>query len=164
MANKDCFMKKGFTLIELLTVVIIIAILAAIALPQYRFAVEKSKLSEVMIALKGAENRFRGIISAGRVLQPKAGEQFLNLQGNWDGSVLTTRFYAYGPFSCDGAGSVCGFYVNTLPAGKYGFYLAADTASGTLIRKCYTYGTGLGGRVCSYMKDAGGWEISEGAP
>ena len=54
-------LKRGFTLLELLVVVLIIGIFAGIALPQYRLAVDKTKMTQLITfanSVKQAQQRY----------------------------------------------------------------------------------------------------------
>ena len=159
-------MKTGFTLIELLVVVLIIGILAAIALPQYQKAVEKSRVAEVLQNAKVIEECFdwyileHGLPSSGSVeLEDMNCPMEINL-GNLDeeeGGYKTDNFW-YEFVNCN-KNLGCMADIRRFPSNFYSFEIISKPSRKGKV--CFTQFTDKGRFICNSLRNQG-WEYEEG--
>ncbi len=89
--NDKCIFddNHAFTLIELLVVVLIIGIFAAVALPQYQKAVEKSKAAQALTMLKSVYNAAEAYVLTNGEWPTSLDELALDI--DWTGTTATTN-------------------------------------------------------------------------
>ena len=133
----------GFTLIELLVVVLIIGILAAIALPQYEKAVEKSRAAEALTNL-------RALVNAMQVAKMANGSPVQTLDAldiELSGEKIDERTVKLKNFTYD--------IRNFNSTSREGFEAVATRNSATSdLQKYYIYYAHVGKMICVALKPA----------
>lgn len=143
------FNNGGFTLIELLVVVLIIGILAAVAVPQYKKAVAKARTAEALAMLKSLVNAEEAYYLANGEYTSDISKLDVNVSenqiiakySNADPNKFNTYMYACRDRSC--SANICNA---DAPLLEFFFAHAPSNAKGKEIFYCvpYTWTSGCG--------------------
>ena len=156
--------KKGFTLLELLVVVLIIGILASIALPQYKKAVEKAKLSEALTTVKSIEGAiYRLMYQNDNAEDMKITFDMLDIEfANETSETYTTDNFKY-EFFGDGISQNTATAIMAIRTnGSYELMImiTMDGLGTHSFRYCYTNNTEIGEYICESLQPQG-WKTCE---
>lgn len=156
-------MKEAFTLIELLVVVLIIGILAAVALPQYRVTVDKARYSTMMAAVRALKDAQELYYLANGYYATDIHDLEGVLPGDCTISATSTDRASCKNFNLIGGVGVSKYVFGQLKAGVVGltnsYLMWLDNSVRPGRQECYAYKAGKerGLRLC---KSLGGEQIS----